>query len=83
MRHDQLDAVRFGDVGDTGVVGRVRHGDVGYEELAGGHADEPLALQRDAGPVLGREHLAVLGPVQGARGNIDVGDAENRQRFRW
>ena len=63
MRHDQLDTVWPGDVGDTGVVGRVLDGDMRDEELARGNTDEPLALQGYARPVLGREHLAILGPV--------------------
>lgn len=76
LSDDQLDAVGLGDVGDAGVVGRVRHLDVRDEELAGGHGDNLLRLEGDPGPVLGSEHAAVPGPVQAVRGPGHVRDAD-------
>ena len=79
MSDDQLDAVWLGDVGDAGVVGRVRHLDVRDEELAGGHGHNLLRLEGDPGPVLGSEHAAVPGPVQAVRGPGHVRDADREK----
>ena len=74
LGHHQLDRVGLGDVGDAGVLGRVGERQAGDEELAVAGLGHLLALQRDPGPVLGSEDLAVPGPVEGGGRGGEVGD---------